>query len=268
MIEVSQARLFVLAAATLCGACSQTPAQEPARAPAANDTVTLSAGSQQVAGIVVEAAKTARMTAEVEAVGTIALDDTRTARIGALVEGVVATTHVGVGDHVRKGTRLAGLHSHAVHDAWGDYRKALADQRRLEQEVAFANESVARTERLLADKASSALEVERAKATSASTAQQLVAATAEVRRARESLEHLGIAVSDSPRAAASEIVPVLTPQGGVVLEKHVTPGTAVIPGTPMFVIGDISTVWVLAEIDEAALGRVKVGLPVSVSVSA
>ena len=36
----------------------------------------------------------------------------------------------------------------------------------------------------------------------------------------------------------------------------------------MFVIGDISTVWVLAEIDEAALGRVKVGLPVSVSVSA
>jgi cobalt-zinc-cadmium efflux system membrane fusion protein len=268
MIDVSQARLFVLSAVALTAACSSTPHQDAVTPAPANDAVTLSVSSQQLAGVVVEAAKATTAAADVEAVATVALDDTRTARIGALVEGVVAATHVGVGDRVSKGALLAGLHSHAVHDGWADYRKAVADERRLQQEVAFANDTVARTERLLADKASSVLEVERAKAASASTSQQLIAANAEVRRARESLEHLGIAISASPGAAASEIVPVQTPQSGVVLEKHVTAGTAVTPGTALFVISDISFVWVLAELDESALGRVKAGLPVHVSVSA
>ena len=268
MIEVSQTRLAVLAAAALTAACSGTPREEAAPPPATGNAITLSTTSQQLAGVVVEAAKASTTSADVDAVATIAIDDTKTARIGALVEGVVAATHVGVGDRVRNGALLAGLHSHAVHDGWGDYRKALADQRRLEQEAAFANESMARTERLLADKATSTLEVERAKAASASAAQQLVAANAEVRRASESLEHLGIATTAAPGGKASEIIPVRTPQGGVVLEKHVTAGTAVTPGTALFVISDISSVWVLAEIDESALARVKVGLPVEVEVSA
>lgn len=249
-------------------ACSSTPQEEPAAAAAATNAVTLSPTSQQLAGITVEAVKAEAIGSVLEAVGTVALDDTRTARVGALVEGVVSATHVNVGDRVREGTLLAGLHSHEVHDSWGDYRKAIADRRRLEQELTFANETVARTERLLTDKAASALEVERARSVSASTAQQLVMANAEVRRATESLEHLGLVIGQTPDATADEIIPVRTPQGGVILEKLVTTGTTVTPGTAMFVVSDISALWVLVEIDEAALGRVKVGEHVQVAVSA
>jgi len=56
--------------------------------------------------------------------------------------------------------------------------------------------------------------------------------------------------------------------GGVVLERLVTPGTTVTPGTPLFVISELSTLWAVAEIDESHLSRVRVGRPVDVQVAA
>lgn len=249
-------------------ACS-TPTPEAVAAHAApGNAVALSPASQQLAGITVETVTAQARESLLDAVATIALDDARTARIGALTEGIVAETRVNVGDRVPAGAQLAGLHSHEVHDGWSDYRKSIADRRRVEQELAFANEAAARTERLLRDKAASTLEVERARAASANAAQQLVMANAEVRRARESLEHLGLAIDSATDAAATEIIPIRTPQKGVVLEKLVTTGTTVTVGTPLFVVSDISSLWVLAEIDEAALARVKVGMSAQVAVSA
>jgi cobalt-zinc-cadmium efflux system membrane fusion protein len=260
-------RLAVFALAAIA-ACTAAPREDAAAPAPPRDAVALSRASQQLAGIAVETVAAETMASALEAVGTVAIDDTRTARVGALVEGIVSATHVNVGDRVRQGALLAGLHSHEVHDSWGDYRKAIADRRRIEQELAFATEAVARTERLLAEKAASTLEVERARTISASAAQQLVMANAEVRRAQESLEHLGLVIGATPDVAANEIIPVRTPQAGAVLEKLVTTGTTVTPGTAMFVISDTSTLWVLAEIDEGALARVSVGAPVQVAVSA
>ena len=94
--------------------------------------------------------------------------------------------------------------------------------------------------------------------------EHLAVANAEVQRARESLEHLGIPTGSTTEGRAAEIIPVRTPQAGVVLEKLVTTGTTVTPGTPLFVVSDTSSLWVLAEIDEAALAQVKVGAPAQV----
>jgi RND family efflux transporter MFP subunit len=93
-------------------------------------------------------------------------------------------------------------------------------------------------------------------------------ANAEVQRARESLEHLGIPATSAAEGQAAEIIPVRTPQAGVVLEKLVTSGTTVTPGTLLFVVSDTSTLWVLAEIDEVALAQVRIGSPVQVAVAA
>lgn len=268
-IVASHRRLhLVLCALVAAAACSRAPQQEPATPAASRDEVTLSAKSQALAGIATEVATSQPVAGALDAVGTVALDDTRTARIGALVEGVVDATRVNVGDRVRTGAVLAGLHSHAVHDGWGDYRKAVADRRRIEQELAFATETVARTERLLADKAAPALEVERARSARAAAVEHLAMASAEVQRARESLEHLGLSIGSESDARAAEIIPVRTPQAGVVLEKLVTTGTAVTPGTPLFVVSDTASLWVLAEIDEAVLAQVKLGAPVQVQVPA
>ena len=52
------------------------------------------------------------------------------------------------------------------------------------------------------------------------------------------------------------------------LEKLITEGGAVTPGTPLFVVSDLSTLWALAEIDETALPHVQTGAPVEVRVAA
>jgi cobalt-zinc-cadmium efflux system membrane fusion protein len=54
----------------------------------------------------------------------------------------------------------------------------------------------------------------------------------------------------------------------VVLERLVTPGTTVTPGSPLFVVSELSTLWAVAEIDESLLSRVRTGRPVEVRVAA
>jgi HlyD family secretion protein len=52
---------------------------------------------------------------------------------------------------------------------------------------------------------------------------------------------------------------VYSPLTGIVLSKNIEPGEYVAPGTPVVTVGDLVNVWLRAYIDEADLGRVKVG---------
>ena len=79
-----------------------------------------------------------------------------------------------------------------------------------------------------------------------------------MRRAEEALEHLGVTNAEDPTGESGEQIPVRAPFAGVVLERLVTTGTAVTPGTALFVVSDLSTLWALAEVDETALARVAV----------
>ena len=87
-------------------------------------------------------------------------------------------------------------------------------------------------------------------------------------RSEEELEHLGITNAEDPSGEAGEQVPVTTPIAGVVLERLVTPGTAVTPGTPLYVVSDLSVLWALVEIDESLLSHVRVGQAMELGVAA
>ncbi|MFB3812607.1 MAG: efflux RND transporter periplasmic adaptor subunit [Terriglobales bacterium] len=58
---------------------------------------------------------------------------------------------------------------------------------------------------------------------------------------------------------------VMAPVSGVVLSKNAEAGEYVSPGTPVVTIGDLSSVWLRAYINETDLGRVKIGQPVRVT---
>ncbi len=242
------------------------PASAAAEAPDA--PVTLTAEARRDAGLVVEAATVVQRADALLANAVLALDERRTARVGSSVEGLVVATFSEVGDRVRAGQVLAHLHSHVVHDAWAEYRKAVAERRRAEAELAYATDGAARASRLMADKAISTQEHERAIANRALAAEQLDIARTEVRRAEEALEHLGITNSEDPTGESGEQIPARAPFPGVVLERLVTTGTAVTPGTTMFVVSDLSSLWALAEVDETALARVAVQRPIHLRVPA
>ena len=278
MTLVNRLPLTLLAAATvlllgLAVACSSapeaapdaTPADAPAKAP---DTVVLDETAQQRAGLVVVDVVEVPRADAVEAPGIVAINETRTARIGSLAEGIVVEMKAQVGDHVRARQLLASLHSHAVHDAWAGYRKAKADERRLITELRYATDAQARAERLFADKAIALQEVQRAQTNRAAAEEELDMGRTEVRRAEEELEHLGVTNGEDPTGESGEQIPIRAPFGGVVLERLATQGTAVNPGSQLFVVSDLSTVWVLAELDEAHISGAQVGRPVNVRVAA
>jgi cobalt-zinc-cadmium efflux system membrane fusion protein len=258
--------LLALAAATAgCGERAAAVAPAPA---AADDAITLDDTAQQHAGITVATVATTLRAEQTEAPGVIALDERHTARIGSLVDGILMETTADVGDRVRVGQQLAAMHSPVVHEAWAGYRKAIADRRRLEKEVAFAVAAHERAGRLYGDKAISLQDVQRAEADRVTAEEALDMGRTEVRRAEEELEHLGITNADDPTGERGEQIPVRTPTAGVVLERLVTPGTAVTPGTPLYVVSDLSTLWALVEIDESLLSLVHAGQPIEVRVAA
>jgi cobalt-zinc-cadmium efflux system membrane fusion protein len=267
---VASAALAVVAAS-----CARPPADPPPPESTASDVragLVLDASAQQSAGITTQAAVEVPWNGAITAPGLIALDETRTARIGSLQEGLVLETLRQVGDPVRSGQLLATMHGHAVHDAWAGYRKAIADRRRLEKELAFATDALGRAQRLYAEKAIALQERQRAEVDHVTAREQLEMAQAEVRRSIEELEHIGIVIEDNGTGGGvsetTEQIPVKSPIRGVVLERLVTPGTTVTPGMPMFVVSDLSSLWAIAEVDEQHLSRLRVGQPVEVSVAA
>jgi len=264
--------LAVIAIVAIAFVAFRRPAPPPA-APAAishtpDGTITLDDRAAREAGLVVEAAKSITRRDELEAPAVVALDERHTARVGSMVEGKVVEVSAEIGDRVSSGTVLAQMQSTVVHDAWAGYRKAVADRRRLQNELKLATQNDERAARLFADKAVSEQDVQRAQANRVAAEEGLNIAETEVRRSEEELEHLGVTNSEDPTGESGEQIPVKAPLTGVVIDRLVTPGTAVTPGTPLFVVSDLSSLWVLAEIDETALPHVQAGRPVTVRVSA
>jgi RND family efflux transporter MFP subunit len=74
------------------------------------------------------------------------------------------------------------------------------------------------------------------------------------------------------RADASTLLAVAAPRAGVIVERNVAPGQVVAYGqsdTPLnlFVIADLSTMWVLADVYEPDVPRVHLGQRVSVTLT-
>lgn len=260
-----------LAAIAMSGAACRGADPEADPAPAAEATktsVSVPAADAKAAGIETATARTLERSDPLDAAGRVTFDDRRTARLGSLVEGVVHQLDVQPGDAVRANAVVALLHSHVVHDAWASYFKALAEKRRADAELAYATTAEGRAAALVASKALSPQELERARADVNAATQAVNAVKAEITRAEQELAHYGIQASPDADPTRHEDVPVVSPFAGTVVERLATEGTAVTPGTPLLVVSDLSRVWVTAEIDEAQVGRVVAGRPVTVHAAA
>jgi len=81
--------------------------------------------------------------------------------------------------------------------------------------------------------------------------------------AQKRLELLGISREDVVELAqlgqASTLVPLRSPVAGYVAKKNALPGLYVQPGAELFQIADLSSVWVMADVYERDMARVKIG---------
>ena len=189
-------------------------------------------------------------------------DEEQLVRVNAPVTGRVLEVLARPGDVVEPGHRLLVLDSADLGAAKADYAKAVSDVERSTAALALAKE-------LLEAKAIAQKEVREAD-------NDQRKAAAERERAAARLRTLGVPESSLPdvaaRADASTRVVIGAPRSGVIVERNVSPGQVVAFGqsdTPvsLFVIADLSTMWVVADVYEPDVGRLALRQPVLVTLA-
>lgn len=89
-------------------------------------------------------------------------------------------------------------------------------------------------------------------------------ARVDVGHMRQSLQTLGDPIASQERddhTTNISLVALRAPVSGTVVERAVNAGAGIQAGTPLFTISNISTVWVIANVPEAQVGRITVGNP-------
>jgi cobalt-zinc-cadmium efflux system membrane fusion protein len=180
----------------------------------------------------------------------------RQVTVTPLVGGRVVSVAAQLGDRVRQGQRLAQVYSPELADARTKYvaAKAMLDAH---------DRELQRTQKLVEIGAASRQELERIHAEHA-------AQTAEVESARARLRLLGANPDGPPVANETDAatVTVVAPIDGVVTERVANSGLNVDPTTKLFTVLDLSSVWVVGDVYENDLSRVRVSAPATVTTAA
>lgn len=245
---------FALVLITACGGSNSTPAEKPAAAEKAKepDGIKLSKDESDRAGIALEELKAQALADTVTVTATIRPNQDRIARVAPRVEGRIATVSANLGDKVRTGQTLATLDSLAV----GEASSALSQARSADR---VAEADYKRATSLQAEEIISQKDFLRARA-------EFEKSRASLRAAEDRLKLFGVSASQS--AGMASVFPVSTPFAGTVIEKKATIGGLAGPADALFVVADLSVVWIEANLAEAQLAKVRIGAKAAVTVGA
>ena len=194
--------------------------------------------------------------------GRLALNEDTAARVGTLVTGRVPRVLATVGDNAKKGQPLVYIHSHELLVARSDEAKARATVTEKVKALAYAKAEMERAERLLEAKALSRREHAHAVANVTAAESELQQARAENERAAEWLEHLTV-----PHDSHDDVV-IVAPSAGVVLKRLVTLGTVIAENSDIMWIGNLGSLWAVAEVPESQATFIRIGSPVEIRVPA
>ena len=241
--------------AVLCAACGDS--SSPA-APAATPSPPAATAPEARVQLVTPGYRVQRRILETSA--KVQFDEYGLVRVHAPLTGRVLEVLARPGDAVESGQRLLVLDSPDLGAAKADYAKAVADVERSERALKLARELF--EVKAIAEKEIREAENEHRKA------------TAERERAAARLRTLGVPESQlgdiAARTDARTTLLVRAPRGGVIVERNVTPGQVVAYGASdqpvnLFVIADLGTMWVVADVYEPDIPKVRRGQPVVVT---
>jgi cobalt-zinc-cadmium efflux system membrane fusion protein len=179
--------------------------------------------------------------------GEIALNASALTHVSPRVPGTVRTINVDLGRQVKKGDVLFEIESPELGLAIGAYRKnkALA---------ALALKNLEREKALVAQKLSPEADAVEAQ-------MKYDEYRIELESAANALRVMGLddaavaALTADGATGKGARLPVLAPQSGTVIEKHLDPGETVETGKDVLTIADLSSVWVWMSVYERDLAR-------------
>lgn len=177
--------------------------------------------------------------------GEVRFADRRVTHVSPRAEGVIQKVFVGPGQKVERGQPLLEMDSLSLGEAESHYREADATLRLARK--GYERQAKLREEQITSEKEFLA------------SRQEMEAASIRATAAADKLLRLGLD-AEEVGALAREGAPVTrgrlllrAPTAGAILEMHAVPGEALRPDQSVFTLGDLSQLWVLADVYEAQL---------------
>lgn len=189
-----------------------------------------------------------RVETAVPLTGEVAFDERRVAHLSPQAEGVIRKVRVGLGEKVKKGQALVELESIGLGEAESDWLEAQATLR-------LAKKNMDRQAELREATITSEREYLEAR-------REYEAAEIRSEGARAKLARLGVApgelrrLGDGAAPGNGGRLVLRAPADGTVLSLHAVAGEVARAEESLAVVGDLSSLWLLADLYEADLGKV------------
>lgn len=282
MKKFEQVAVFFLIALSLAG-CRKDPEPEtktsaPVPRGAEHKLITLTRAQLKDTKITTAPVRERLVDEEIELLGEVQENDYLSTPVISLVPGRIERVEVLLGDQVRKGQVLAAVRSDEVARIESELLKEelnlLAERKQTRVELGVAEKAFERHKSLFDEGIGARAQLELAKATYEQAQAKLESLEEKIASlkttARERLKLFGISGGEVERLMRTKVVDnmfdVVSPRNGKIVERHVDLGQSVDISQPLFVVSDLSEVWVNAEVFEHDLRHLRKGQPVNVHV--
>jgi len=205
--------------------------------------------------------------AALETDGQVATNDDRTTQVFSPLSGRVIAAPAKAGDKVGVGSPLFTVQATEFVQGQTDLVTALAQLR-------VAKAAAARQEALLKVEGAAVKDVQQAQADLANAREGLEAARAKLRILGKSSAEIAALERETDGEPLKGEAAVTSPIAGVVTQRSIGVGQNVASvangggGSPAYVVSDLRTIWLVANVREADVGALHVGAPISAHVTA
>jgi len=229
----------------------------------------------QRAAVTVEVAQKRMLWADVTAPGKVAFNSNKVTPVFSQFSGRIVKLEAEVGTSVRTGQGIGTIDTPDIVTMQSDCLQGLAAVRSAHTTLELARRISERTKRLAAAEAVPQRDLQQALSDESRAADDLQRAESAVAAARGRLQSAGmkeaeIARLESGSRAVNRLVPLVAPISGTITERKAGVGQVVqsANGDPLFMIADLSTVWVNADVYEDQLANIHMGGPVKITAQA
>jgi cobalt-zinc-cadmium efflux system membrane fusion protein len=206
--------------------------------------------------------------------GRIAINEDTTTPVFSPYSGRVSRLIAKPGEHVERGAPLFAIEASEFVQGHNDLITAVAGVEKAKSKLVLAQAAEKRQKELLAIRGGALKDYEQAQSDLVAAQGDLRSAEIALAAVRNRLRILGRTDQDiaelekRDRVGAETIVDA--PISGMVIQRKVGLGQYINAGAndPVYTIGDLSTVWLVANVRESDAPRMKVGAPVQVRVLA
>lgn len=161
-----------------------------------------------------------------------------------LMNGVVTKTYFSLGDKVQKGQTLLDIRSTDINSMQAEYTSAEAELSVAEREYRSAKELY--EDNMLSEK-------------------ELAEAQSKLKQAKATYERAKNDMSEYNTGKGNGIFSIKSPMSGYIVDKKITTGSTISADSePIFMVADLSTVWVVANVYAGNLTFVREGMNVEI----